>query len=151
MTLEGDGYYTYTITGFTSLPIGVVFNNGSTSSMQQTVDLFADEDKCWDSGVLTGGKYTAIEVPCPSIGLEDQPEADWSIFPNPTQGLVNLTAPGKYTEVSVSSASGRLLMIKPVWTSNNCQLDLSGYPSGVYYITLSGSDGSRATKMVLKN
>jgi len=151
MTLEGDGYYTFTITGFTSLPIGVVFNNGASSSTQQTVDLFASADMCWDAGTMTGGKYTAIEVPCPSLWLGDQPEVNWSIFPNPTQGLVTITVPENFREVSVSSATGQVLRINPIWISSACQFDLSGYPSGVYYMTLSGPDGSRATKMVMKN
>ncbi len=151
MVLEDDGYYTYDITGFTSLPIGVVFNNGATSSTQQTVDLFTSEDKCWDAGTLTGGKYTATEVPCPTVGITDPEGIKCNIYPNPTHDVVNFTLPDNFREVVVTSVLGRQLNIKPFRDSNTCRLDLTGYPSGVYYITLSGSDGSRVTKMVIKN
>ncbi|MHC1777039.1 MAG: alpha-amylase family glycosyl hydrolase [Lentimicrobium sp.] len=151
MTLEGDGYYTYDITGFTSLPIGVVFNNGATTSTQQTVDLFTSEDKCWDAGTLTGGKYTATEVPCPTVGIADPEGLNWNIYPNPTHDVVYFTLPDNFREVVVTSVLGRQLNIKTSRDSNTCRLDLSGVPDGVYYITLSGSDESRVTKMVIKN
>ncbi|MFN8134766.1 MAG: starch-binding protein [Bacteroidales bacterium] len=40
MILGTDGYYAYTVSGFPGLPLGVSFNNGSSS---QTVDLFASK------------------------------------------------------------------------------------------------------------
>lgn len=81
MALEGDGYYTYDITGFTALPIGVVFNNGATSSTQQTVDLFTSEDKCWDAGTLSRRQMPATEVPCPSVGIANPEELNLNIYP----------------------------------------------------------------------
>jgi alpha-amylase len=150
MTLESDGYYSYNITGFTTVPIGVVFNNGSTTSMQQTVDLFASEDKCWDAGTLSGGKYTAIEVPFPTTGLNYPEEPGWTIYPNPTHDRVQFTAPDNLRDVTVTSVLGSQLAIKPNWVSNTCQIDFSGYPAGVYYITLSRLNGTRITKTVMK-
>lgn len=150
MTLENDGYYSYDVTGFTSLPIGVVFNNGATSSTQQTVDLSASADKCWDAGPLVSGKYTAIEVPCPSVGIENPTDIRWNIYPNPTHDMVNLTVPDNFRIVSITNVLGHQLPFKPTWKSNTCRIDLSDYPSGVYYITLSGISGRSVTKAVLK-
>jgi alpha-amylase len=62
MTLESDGTYSYSVTGFTTLPIGIVFNNGAGSS--QTVDLFASGNICWEAAGSSDGKYMATEVIC---------------------------------------------------------------------------------------
>jgi hypothetical protein len=150
MTLENDGYYSFTVTGFTTLPIGVIFNNGATSSTQQTVDLFTTTDKCWDAGPLTNGKYTAIEVTCPIVGIEDEAGFNWNIYPNPTHDQVNFSVPDNFKNVTVTSLLGHHLAIKPRWNSNSCQIDLSGYPSGVYYITFSAANGTKVTKAVMK-
>ncbi|MEI6747812.1 MAG: starch-binding protein [Bacteroidales bacterium] len=150
MTLDGDGYYSYDVTGFTNLPIGVVFNNGSTTSNQQTVDLSTSTDKCWDAGTLVSGKYTANEVVCPSIGIEDPEDLSWNIYPNPTRDRVQFSFSGYIKDLTVTSVIGHQLTIKPVWTPNSCMIDLSDYPSGVYYITLYRSNGVRITKPVMK-
>jgi alpha-amylase len=150
MSLGSDGYYTYDISGFTSLPVGVVFNNGSTSSNQQTIDLFAADDICWDAGALVSGKYTAIEVPCPSVGIENPADINRNIYPNPTHDVVNITMPDNSRIVTITSVLGRHLAIRPTWISNSCRINLSDYPSGVYYITLSGTNGTSVTKAVMK-
>ncbi|NVO18451.1 MAG: starch-binding protein [Bacteroidetes bacterium] len=150
MTLGSDGYYSYDITGFTSLPIGVVFNNGSTSANQQTVDLSTATDKCWDAGTLSAGKYTANEVACPNVGMEDPLSSSWSVYPNPTKGLVYFNFFGDFRNVSITSVLGRAVAVKPIWNLETCQVDLSGLPSGVYYLTLSGPDGKKVTKAILK-
>jgi hypothetical protein len=150
MTLENDGYYSYTITGFTTVPVGVVFNNGAASGIQQTVDLSASADKCWDAGPLSGGKYTAIEVTCPTVGIADAENFRWNIFPNPTPGLIRFNVPERLMNVTVASAAGRQLAVKPILTASVCQIDLSTYPAGVYYITLTMLNGTRESTAVVK-
>jgi len=150
MTLENDGYYTYTVTGFTDLPIGVVFNNGASSGTQQTVDLFTSTDKCWDAGPLSGGKYTAIEVTCPPVGLPDEEGRGWTLSPNPTHGIVEITLPDPVASVRVTSVIGRRIATEPVIIGGACRIDLSGLPSGTYMVTLILKDGTLVTKPVMK-
>jgi len=150
MTLENDGYYSFGVTGYSSVPIGVVFNNGATSSTQQTVDLSASDNKCWDAGPLVSGKYTAVEVTCPSVGIETPEEISWNMYPNPTHDVVNITMPDNLRIVTVTSVLGRHLDINTVLTGNTYRFDFSGYPSGVYYITFSGLNGTRVSKTVIK-
>ena len=148
MSLEADGYYSYTVTGFTSLPIGIVFNNGTGSS--QTVNLGTSADKCWDAGVLSGSQYTANEVICFFTGIENTTDANWKIYPNPTHHLINFSVSSEVNKITVTSALGRQLQVKPTMISGTCRIDLSSYPSGVYYITLSGLNGNLVTKAVMK-
>jgi alpha-amylase len=148
MTLGTDGYYSYNIAGFNNLPIGVVFNNGTGS--QQTVDLFTATDKCWDAGPLQGGKYTAIEVACPTVGTDEMASSGWSIFPNPAHDFVQFSLPDGYRFVSLLSSSGMTQGIAPGYNGNNGRIDLTGLASGVYFITLTKGTGERLTRSFVK-
>jgi alpha-amylase len=151
MTLENDGYYSYTISGFTTVPIGIVFNNGVGTSPAQTVDLSATANTCWDAGALSNGKYLATVVICPPTSVDENITDDsWRFYPNPTHDKVFITLPEGVKEVTVFSALGKTCMIKPVFQNNSCMIDLSAYPPGMYYITLSGSGGKRISKAVMK-
>ncbi len=150
MTLENDGYYSFTITGYPDLPIGVVFNNGVASGGQQTVDLFTTADKCWDAGPLSGGKYTAIEVPCPGVGTGEISRISWTVAPNPTRGGVEITLPGDNASVRITTVTGQLLHLKPVTTGNSCRIDLAGLPPGMYLVTVVLPDGTTLSKPVMK-
>jgi alpha-amylase len=147
MTLESNGYYLFTITGFTDVPIGVIFNNGASA---QTVDLNTSTDKCWDAGLKSGANYTAIETACLFTGVDNKAESNWRIYPNPTHDLIYFNMPAGLDEVTLTSAVGKKLPVKPILTSGSSQIDLSGYPSGVYYISLTGPNGNRVTKAVMK-
>ena len=151
MILDADGYYSYTVTGFTSLPIGVVFNNGAATSQIQTVDLSASGDMCWDAGALSGTKYTATEVTCLTTGLsENQVNASFEIYPNPTHDFIYFNVPTDASNITINSVTGSKLEVKPEIILGSCRINLSGYPSGTYFISLSGANGKRVTKAVMK-
>lgn len=140
MTLENDGFYSYTITGFTSVPIGIVFNNGVGS--QQTIDLSASENTCWEAGVLTGGKYTAIEVTCPTvIGIGEENTRGIKCYPNPTKGLFVVKTDHQSTELILYNASGKRIDFISQKTQSGWELDLRNHPKGLYLLRIEANDG----------
>ncbi len=151
MTLENDGFYTYTVSGFTSLPIGIVFNNGASSGTQQTVDLFASDNTCWEAGSLVNGKYTANEVTCPTVGIADPGKPLWRAYPNPAGDRLTVEAPGAFTNLRVVADSGVEMKVEATFSGGIFNLDLSAYPKGIYYITLSDPQGNRTTQAVVKH
>lgn len=148
MTLGSDGFYSYTVTGFANLPIGIVFNNGTGS--QQTIDLFASEETCWEAGDLVGGKYSANVVACPGVGIVSPSGNELSVYPNPTNKLIIVRSSKQFSEVEVSSAIGKLIDKRSVEPSNYIEFDLSGYPSGMYFVVITDTDGNRQVKKVFK-
>lgn len=150
MTLGGDGFYSYTITGFTTLPLGVVFNNGSTTSMQQTVDLSASADICWEAGALSGGKYTATEVICSGVGTEKLQNSEWIISPNPASEIIRIVLPEKEWKISLTSVLGKTMYSSDVKVSNTFSIDISSYPAGIYCVTIQNNKGERLTKKIVK-
>jgi alpha-amylase len=145
MTKESDGYYSYTLTGFTTLPVGIVFNNGTGS---QTVDLFASKDMCWDVGALSGGKYLATEVVCIATGVKESKENNWSIFPNPTNGKLTIASNQK-GQLAVYTLQGKLLLQKNMENPTE-NLDISEFGKGVYLLRFEGKEGRTFSKVVVE-
>jgi hypothetical protein len=119
--------------------------------MQQTVDLSASADKCWEAGTLSGGKYTANEVTCPGVGNESLSKSDWLINPNPTNGVIRITLPENEWKISVTTVLGKTVYTSAERVSDIQSIDLSAYPAGAYCVTIQNTKGERFTKTIIKN
>lgn len=91
-----------------------------------------------------------VEDPC--VGLAENPtNPEIRLFPNPTNGNLNIDAPGisDFT-AEVWSMYGSLLIQKafPVSKEENHALNLSGLPAGTYVITLRGIDFLQSFRIV---
>lgn len=58
----------------------------------------------------------------------------FTVFPNPTTGLIRFS---EYADIQVKNITGQVIAVR----KNSNILDLSGQPSGVYFITLSDPKG----------
>ena len=145
MTLGTDGYYSYTVSGFPGLPLGVVFNNGSGS---QTLDLFTSKDICWDAGSVSGGKYTATEVICLGTGVKDLSQDSPAIYPNPGHGQLTIQTREK-GQLAVYTVQGKLLLEQNLENPTE-SLDISAYGKGIYLLRFEGKTGSWYRKVVVE-
>lgn len=67
--------------------------------------------------------------------VEPPVEINWSYYPNPTRGIVNIKANVAIKELYVTDLSGKVLqIIKDIQPENPIKVDLSGYSSGIYLI-----------------
>lgn len=76
-----------------------------------------------------------------------------TIYPNPTEGLLKIDVTGmecvSSSSLSVFNQSGQLLMnIRPLSGSN--EIDLTGYPSAVYYFIIALDDKTSTWKIIKK-
>lgn len=71
-----------------------------------------------------------------STGLPtDSATIRWSYYPNPTTGLLNLTADVDITELYITDLSGKVMqMVKGLQAAKTVQIDLSAYATGIYLI-----------------
>lgn len=118
---------------------------------------FVDGDTGW------GGEYQMLDNktemfrftgdPLSGLFQAKQLEAAVDIFPNPTDGVLNLSlktsAPADFV-VCISDATGRQLqrMEMPQTAQFRQMLDLQTLPAGIYTVTVNGSDGVYAEKIV---
>ncbi len=67
--------------------------------------------------------------------VEPPVEINWSYYPNPTRGIVNIKANVAIKELYITDLSGKVLqIIKDIQPENPVKVDLSGYASGIYLI-----------------
>ncbi|REC47245.1 T9SS type A sorting domain-containing protein [Chryseobacterium pennipullorum] len=68
------------------------------------------------------------------------------MYPNPASDYVTIKNGDKATKIEINNTEGR-----KIYESNNAgKVDLSGFPSGVYYLTLSFKDGKTQTRKIIK-
>lgn len=73
--------------------------------------------------------------------------SDVALYPNPTNGIVNIVGSDEVTNYSVYSMDSRLMRAE---MNNNNVIDISSYPQGMYLIKMNTAKGVVTQKVVLK-
>lgn len=96
-----------------------------------------------DSTTTAGGGSTGISSTDPSIR--------WSYYPNPTDGIVHITADVDIPELYITDLSGKVLqLIKDLKAAEAVQVDLSAYATGIYLIRYPYGSSWLSGKVVLQ-
>jgi len=150
---DAQGYVSYTITNFTQPTVNVIFNNKN--NKEQTVDLSTSENICWTYGTssISGSNtvYSCTVDPSCTTGVELHKTNTLKIYPNPTQGIVYFPVSQEIENITVTSALGITCKIPFSRKSDAYAVDLSNFPSGIYYLGIFEKNGSKQTSVVLKN
>jgi hypothetical protein len=117
-------------------------NNDSTLTLSDInwVDIFTSLGSTPDSRlnntsvVSTGADFTDLGSATSTISIE---EKNISIYPNPSNGIFNITG---YDEmlIVITDLTGRTLLTKQI--NKNNQIDLSNLSSGIYFITINNQE-----------
>jgi hypothetical protein len=76
-----------------------------------------------------------VVVTDPNETPRDSVAVKWNYYPNPTNGIVNITADVDITELYVTDLTGKVLQVLTnVERDRTVQIDLSGYATGIYLI-----------------
>ncbi|MEO6831765.1 MAG: T9SS type A sorting domain-containing protein [Chitinophagaceae bacterium] len=90
------------------------------------------------------------QIPNPiSTGIEGvNSQADLSVFPNPSSGIVTFSSPIAIRRISVTDMAGRLVYVnKP--NKAKTVIDLGGTASGVYFYEVDCGSGKQRGKLVI--
>ncbi len=91
-----------------------------------------------------------------STGIDDQGFASFEVYPNPTDGIINLFIGGTLpdnTRIEVYNLLGELMMVKNIHQlqqGETFSLDLHHFVSGLYFIKLCTENGSCSKKVSVK-
>ena len=80
-----------------------------------------------------------------SLSVRDVSTIDVSIFPNPTTDYVNIRSDKKIKEITIFSTEGRLLS-----KTKESKIDLTSYPTGIYFLNILLDGGSHFKHKVIK-
>ncbi len=84
------------------------------------------------------------------LSVDDQIQTAFSVYPNPTNGVVNFKSNASVNSVQVYSILGNLVIDKSL-EGNQTQFDLSNLPSGVYIANLNLENGMTKKIKLIKN
>lgn len=98
---------------------------------------------------LQKGEY-ALALKGQTIGIEEQNPNKIKVFPNPTEGLLNIESPNSFDFITITNMQGEVMVQKWV-NGKTTQVDTNGWAKGNYII--SGFTGSKRTfgKKVIVN
>lgn len=90
--------------------------------------------------------------------FQDVAENEWTktfrVFPNPTQGLINLSNEGNANtyRITVLDIQGRIILNKAIYLNGNQthQFDLSGFAKGIYSIQISSNNQQEHHRIVVQ-
>jgi len=88
-----------------------------------------------------------LEIHQDIIGLNDISSVA-GIYPNPTQGILNITFTSEINEVSILDLSGRTLYSRKL-NAMNANLDLSFLSNGIYTAEIMSGDKRQSSKFVI--
>ncbi len=92
---------------------------------EPTIDLFKAQELLNDS----------IKATLPSVGLgELTTTREFTVFPNPSQGMVTLSNIPNISEITLMDINGKLLRSFPILEQKQLMLDLTLFQPGVYLV-----------------
>jgi len=84
------------------------------------------------------------------VGVDELSSSSISIHPNPTSERITVSLEeGIATSVTIRNSLGQLLLSDKTPSTNQVELDLSSYPTGIYFLQIE-VDGQVITKKVVK-
>ncbi|SEM34962.1 Por secretion system C-terminal sorting domain-containing protein [Chryseobacterium taichungense] len=82
-----------------------------------------------------------------SLAVSDVKNKDtFTVYPNPTMGVINIKNDKKIRSAEVTSASGQTMNAK----ITDQKVDISGAPKGVYFLKATFDDGKTSVKKIIK-
>jgi len=86
-------------------------------------------------------------------GISENTDISYSIYPNPTKGILNLTidANSANIEIQISDAKGEIISIEKVLVNRNFskEINLSSYAKGVYFVKIINDNFVKVEKVIL--
>jgi hypothetical protein len=80
------------------------------------------------------------------MGIEDLSNFNINVYPNPTTSNINIDIENNHAFLIMFDMTGKIIQQKHIY--NNCVLDLSNYPIGVYTVNLFSERGSISRRII---
>lgn len=142
LTTEENGWYKHTFDA-TIKEVNFIFNNGTS----QTSDLYTNEDVCYS----WTGVSEKLEEDCSVTPIQQvSNDASFTIYPNPTESTLYLTAQTTISNIEIYSCMGTLIS-RTNASDRNETIDVSHFIPGIYLIRATLSDGKISTSKFIKN
>lgn len=152
MTQVEGNKFTIALSGFTeTTEVGIVFNNGAATNALQTIDLSATQSpSCWvlSATATAGGKYDATEsVDCFQTAVKNLETDDLGVYPNPATDRIYFRSAEGVRDVTVYSLTAAVVAKA---SGADGSVDVSGLPSGIYFVKVTSDSGNDMIRRFVK-
>lgn len=100
----------------------------------------------WYAAYSSQHYYIRMKVSSPNVGVNNFDAIDASIYPNPTNGVLNISSDVNNTEVQVLNMLGQEVL--SVVESGDFSIDITDQKSGIYFVNIKNDKGTATTKIV---
>ncbi|PLX00088.1 MAG: hypothetical protein C0594_16115 [Marinilabiliales bacterium] len=140
-----DGTATATATGGT-MPVSYAWSNGENTQMISNLlpDVYCVT--VTDANACTASVCDTVEF---SISIAEQSGSELVIYPNPTDGLLNIKATSTINEIKIVNILGKT--IETIHSGEKTTIiDLRSKAKGIYFIEITGNGFSNTERVILK-
>jgi hypothetical protein len=114
----------------------------------QVYSVEATFDASLNQGIYENGATSAITAfKLGALGIGNPASAAFNIYPNPTTGMLNITANGAYN-ITLLNAAGQI--VKEVNMQNAVTIDLSQLEKGIYFMKAADGNSLVFRKIVVE-
>ena len=106
-----------------------------------------DDEILYTSGELSDGLFLEYNNTCEDAVEEIESANNIHLYPNPTNGIVNIEAEGQMT-ISVINMLGQKIL--EMNATDNVTIDLSGNGSGIYMVRIETANGTMTEKVSIR-
>ncbi|MDG1714726.1 T9SS-dependent M36 family metallopeptidase [Lacinutrix sp.] len=87
---------------------------------------------------------------CTSLSVDEFNESNYSIFPNPTNNVLNINVKKNFGKVNITltDINGRVVMTQEANLSRSTELNISALQSGMYILTIKGENINTNDKII---
>lgn len=122
---------------------GLDFNSIYNPAIDQTFDCFTNSSGFYPKGISS---CNIISSTGPSGKIASE---NWMLYPNPTEGRIELTAEHDFVRARLYSLDGKLLMEQKLQDNQSNSLQIEG-EAGVYLLLLETKDGQISRRKLIK-
>jgi len=89
---------------------------------------------------------------CLSVGITEPENSDYSIYPNPTNGIIHLSnlICNENIEIQILNSLGQIQLHQTFTNENAIELHLENYPKGIYFLKYRCGSLCRTEKIILQ-
>ena len=114
-------------------------------SLSGTFDAVNIPNTGWYVDYSTPGEVNVIRDSV--LDIENIDDASFSVYPNPTSGIINIQSKENIQKAELFDINGRLIFTK----TSNSQMNISKLSVGVYMLKVLTENGKSSTKKIIKN
>jgi hypothetical protein len=82
------------------------------------------------------------------VGIDENSKIDYSLYPNPTNGNVTLTASETIEGVRVLDMVGKVVKTVGIDAATQVEIDVNDLPSGVYFVEVSAAGNQYVERLI---